>query len=101
MPDLPPPLPAGKSCPGFINTILDGIDLPVERVRLRAGTAQLSLEARTDMVIRENVLYQMQRIQRSKVLLEAMQKNALAVAGAYYDLDTGRVGGGAEAPGAA
>jgi carbonic anhydrase len=67
--------------------------VPVERVRLRPGTAQLAPDARMDIVIRENVLYQMQRIQRSKVLLEAMQRNAVAVAGAYYDLDSGRVGG--------
>jgi hypothetical protein len=38
------------------------------------------------------VLYQMQRIQRSRVLLDAMAKNQVAVAGAYYDLDSGKVG---------
>jgi hypothetical protein len=55
-PSMPPALlrlAAGKPCPGYINMLVDGIDVPVERCRARPGAAAASPEQRLDACIRE------------------------------------------------
>lgn len=81
---------SGKAFPGFIDALLDNITTAVERANILQKDNDTE-EERMRCVVVENVLYQTQRVLRSKVVSNAVKKGQLVVVGAYYDLDTRRV----------
>ncbi|GLI59116.1 hypothetical protein VaNZ11_000947 [Volvox africanus] len=86
---------SGQAFPGFIDTLVDHIDVAITRVDMLGVKAyQAVREGNTevlDMVVQENVKYQIQRCQRSTIIQEAIQKHELLMVGAVYDLDSGIV----------
>ncbi|EFJ42025.1 hypothetical protein VOLCADRAFT_77347 [Volvox carteri f. nagariensis] len=85
---------SGKAFPGFIDTLVDHIEVAIARVdggsgkaiQKGNGTAEV-----VDKVVRENVKYQVQRCQRSTIIQEGIQKRTLMLVGAVYNLETGKV----------
>jgi carbonic anhydrase len=86
---------AGKAFPGFIDTLVDHLDVAIARVdntgvkavqAVREGNMEV-----LDNVVRENVKYQVQRCQRSAIIQEGIQKRMLLLVGAVYNLDTGKI----------
>jgi carbonic anhydrase len=75
----------GGRFPGQIGRLIDGIQVGVERAKQRAGTSKL------ENAIKANVLYQVEKLGKSTVIGELVDKGQLKVVGAYYDLDTGKV----------
>ncbi|GIL84608.1 hypothetical protein Vretimale_14577 [Volvox reticuliferus] len=86
---------SGHAFPGFIDTLVDHIDVAIARVdKMGIKTYQAVRDGSSevlDMVVKENVKYQIQRCQRSTIIQEAIQKQALLMVGAIYDLDSGKV----------
>lgn len=97
MPSLAPrpPSPTGKAFPGFIDTLVDHLDVAISRVNSMSAKAHQAIKDgdvdMLDRVVKENVKYQVQRCQRSVIIQEGLQKGNLLLAGAVYDLDTGKV----------
>jgi carbonic anhydrase len=67
-----------------INALVLGIRPAVEQVKDQAGD-------RLDNAVRAQVALTVTRLMRTLVLSEAVEKGALKIVGAYYDLDNGRV----------
>ncbi|GFR46393.1 hypothetical protein Agub_g7989 [Astrephomene gubernaculifera] len=86
---------SGKAFPGFIDTLVGNLDVAIARVDSVSAKAHQRLldseEERQEKVVRENVKYQIQRCQRSTIIQEGLQRGKVLLAGAVYDLDTGRV----------
>lgn len=100
---------SGKAFPGFIDTLVDNIDVAVSRTRMRAAHESESWQEfqerckcfdnpkgppdvkTINAVSRENVRYQVFRCKRSTIILEAFRDKRLIVQGAMYNLDTGEV----------
>lgn len=77
----------GGRFPGQIGRLIDGIQVGVERARSSEGNGKSKLEN----AIKANVLYQVEKLGKSTVIGELVDKGQLKVVGAYYDLDTGKV----------
>jgi carbonic anhydrase len=75
----------GGRFPGQIGRLIDGIQVGVERAERQPGTNKL------DKAIQANVLYQAEKLAKSTVMGELIDKKQLKIVGAVYDLDTGRV----------
>lgn len=75
----------GGRFPGQIGRLIDGIQVGVERAKQSAGTSKL------ENAIKANVLYQVEKLGKSTVIGELVDKGQLKVVGAYYDLDTGKI----------
>ena len=73
-----------KSLPGEISTFVKAILPAVKRVKDRPGDT-------VDNAVVANVLYQIEQLQRSPLLMEQLQSGKLKIIGGRYDLDTGRV----------
>eukprot|EP00798_Chlamydomonas_sp_ICE-L_P017809 gene17809-24187_t len=97
---------SSKAFPGFINTLVDHLDMAIVRAQTREAKTYEELRMMQDalksckgnpdpevveMVIRENVLLQMERIMRSTIIGKAVREGKVKVAGAVYSLDTGKV----------
>ncbi|PNW74462.1 hypothetical protein CHLRE_12g485050v5 [Chlamydomonas reinhardtii] len=86
---------SGKAFPGFIDTLVDHLDVAISRVNSMSAKAHQAIKDgdvdMLDRVVKENVKYQVQRCQRSVIIQEGLQKGNLLLAGAVYDLDTGKV----------
>jgi len=100
---------SGKAFPGFIDMLVDSLDVAVARTRTRAVHESESWDqfqercrcldrhdghpdAKTiNEVARENVRYQIYRCKRSTIILEAFKNKKCLVQGAMYNLDTGEV----------
>ncbi|MBZ9751541.1 carbonic anhydrase [Deinococcus sp. HMF7604] len=54
--------------------------------------------ARVDQVVRANTALTIQRLQRSAILAEAVERGKLKIVGGHYDLDTGAVSFGVTLP---
>jgi carbonic anhydrase len=74
----------GGLFPGVIESLVDAIQPAIELSEGQPG------DRLTNAVI-ANVRIQVQRLQKSSLMAEAIQKGELKVVGAYYDLDTGEV----------
>ncbi|GLC37668.1 hypothetical protein PLESTB_000800200 [Pleodorina starrii] len=87
---------SGKAFPGFIDTLVDNIDVAIARidgtggVKARQAVREGNMEV-LENVVRENVKYQIHRCQRSTIIQEGIQKRTLLLVGAVYSLDTGKV----------
>jgi carbonic anhydrase len=75
----------GGSFPGQIGRLIDSLQVGVERADRESGKNKL------DNAIRANVRYQVEKLGKSTVIAELVQKGVLKVVGAVYDLDTGKV----------
>jgi carbonic anhydrase len=75
----------GGRFPGQIGRLIDGIQVGVERAERQPGTNKLQ------KAIQANVLYQAEKLAKSTVMGELIDKKQLKIVPAYYDLDTGRV----------
>jgi carbonic anhydrase len=75
----------GGRFPGQIGRLIDGIQVGVERAERQPGTNKL------DKAIQANVLYQAEKLAKSTVMGDLIDKKQLKIVGAVYDLDTGRV----------
>jgi len=99
---------SGKAFPGFIDTLVDHLDVAVTRAQSRNATSYEELVGMhaalrkqgadghpdpklIELVIQENVKYQIDRCKRSTIILEAMMKKKLKVVGSVYNLETGEV----------
>jgi carbonic anhydrase len=67
-----------------INWLVDGIRPAVEVAKMQSGDL-------LDNAVKANVLLTVERLKRSSILSEALEKGALKIIGARYDLDTGIV----------
>ncbi|GAX73192.1 hypothetical protein CEUSTIGMA_g645.t1 [Chlamydomonas eustigma] len=95
----------GKAFPGFIDTLVDHLDVAVMRAKTRNAKSYdeaIAFDKACDcgnaldpnmieQVIRENALYQITRCKRSTIILEAMTKGNLILVPAVYDIRTGEV----------
>lgn len=78
----------GGVYPGYIDALLDNIAIPLERVSHREpAEGWPDYTVRIAEVVKENARYQLQRVLKSSVILQAVQKNQLLVVPAYYDLE--------------
>jgi carbonic anhydrase len=75
----------GGRFPGQIGRLIDGIQVGVERAERQPGTNKLQ------KAIQANVLYQAEKLSKSTVIGDLIDKKQLKIVPAYYDLDTGRV----------
>lgn len=75
----------GGRFPGQIGRLIDGIQVGVERADRESGQNKL------DNAIRANVRYQVEKLGKSTVIGDLVDKGVLKVVGAVYDLDTGKV----------
>ncbi|MEH2110379.1 carbonic anhydrase [Nostoc sp.] len=73
-----------ESLPGDISTFVKAIKPALKRVKDQAGDA-------VENAVVANVQYQIERLQRSKLLTEQVRSGKLKIVGGRYDLDTGRV----------
>ena len=73
-----------KALLGEIGSFVKAIMPAVDQVKGQAGDP-------VENAVVANVLYQMNQLQRSKLLSEALQSGQLRLVGGRYDLDTGRV----------
>lgn len=73
-----------ESLPGEISTFVKAILPAVERVKDQPGDS-------VDNVVAANVRYQIEKLQRSPLLMARLQSGKLKIVGGRYDLDTGRV----------
>ena len=79
---------AGKAVPGQISTLYQRIQPAVDRVAAQSSQGKAELEA----VAQENVRMQVRLLERSSPVLGGLVKEGkLTIAGAMYDLATGRV----------
>lgn len=97
-------LSTGKAFPGFIDSLVDHIDVAVVRGQSRNASSYaelLAIQSKAasgppdpkllDTVIRENALYQVARCKRSTIILESVKNGNLIVVPAVYDIKTGEV----------
>ncbi|KAG2491780.1 hypothetical protein HYH03_009940 [Edaphochlamys debaryana] len=86
---------SGNAFPGFIDTLVDHLDVAIARVDSMNAKQAEAIKAgdpsMMDKVVKENVKYQVQRCQRSVVIQEALRKRQVLLVGAMYNLDTGKV----------
>lgn len=75
----------GGNFPGQIGRLIDGLQVGVERANQESGKNKL------DNAIRANVRYQVEKLGKSTVIGDLVNKGVLKVVGAVYDLDTGKV----------
>jgi carbonic anhydrase len=75
----------GGRFPGQIGRLIDGIQVGVERAEKEPGQNKL------DRAIRANVRYQVEKLGKSTVIGDLVDKGQLKLVGAYYDLDTGKI----------
>jgi carbonic anhydrase len=75
----------GGRFPGQIGRLIDGIQVGVDRAESQAGSSKL------EKAIKANVLYQVEKLSKSTVLGDLIDKKQLKIVGAYYDLDNGKV----------
>ncbi|WP_041238025.1 carbonic anhydrase [Gloeothece citriformis] len=75
----------GGRFPGQIGTLIDDIQVGVERAQQQSGTNKL------EMAIQANVIHQVELLNQSVVLGDLIDKNQLKIVGGYYDLETGEV----------
>lgn len=96
----------GKSLPGFLDTLLEHINMSIVMAQINNAHNFRELEALQrslkeagghpdprllDLIIRENVKYQMQRVKRSTIILQAIVEGRCKLVGCVYDLKTGEV----------
>lgn len=95
----------GKAFPGFIDTLVDHLDVAVMRAQTRNAKSyeeaiafNRAVESNghpepemIENVIRENALYQIDRIKRSTIVLEAITHGKVMLVPAVYDIKTGEV----------
>ncbi|MBD1867348.1 carbonic anhydrase [Cyanobacteria bacterium FACHB-471] len=77
-------LEVGTELPGVIESL-------VYAIRPAVGASEGQSGDRLTNAIKENVRLQVQRLQTSSVIANAVEQGKLKVVGAYYDLDTGEV----------
>jgi carbonic anhydrase len=75
----------GGRFPGQIASLIDDIQVGVERSRRDLGTDDL------EAAVKANALYQVEQINQSAIIGDLTDKGQLKVAAAYYDLSTGEV----------
>ncbi|MEG3435965.1 carbonic anhydrase [Pannus brasiliensis CCIBt3594] len=75
----------GGRFPGQIGRLIDGIQVGVERADTQSGASKL------EKAIKANVMYQVEKLSKSTVMGDLIDKKQLKIVGAYYDLDTGKV----------
>ncbi|MBE8992446.1 carbonic anhydrase [Nostoc sp. LEGE 12450] len=73
-----------ESLPGDISTFVKAIKPALKKVKDQPGDA-------VENAVVANVQYQIERLQKSKLLSEQVQSGKLKIVGGRYDLDTGRV----------
>jgi carbonic anhydrase len=73
-----------ESLPGDISTFVKAIKPSLKKVKDQPGDA-------VENAVVANVQYQIERLQKSKLLSEQVQSGKLKIVGGRYDLDTGRV----------
>lgn len=73
-----------ETLPGDISTFVNAILPAVKRVKDQPGDA-------VDNAVIANVNYQMEKLQRSRLLAERVQSGKLKILGGHYDLDTGKI----------
>ncbi|MDF5736205.1 MULTISPECIES: carbonic anhydrase [unclassified Nostoc] len=74
----------GAQVPGQIGSLLEAIQPSVESSKGKSGD-------KLENVCKANVLAQIKKLNSSPVLSELIKAEKLKIAGAYYDLDTGRI----------
>lgn len=75
----------GGRFPGQIGRLIDGLQVGVERAERQPGSNKL------ERAIKANVNYQVEKLGKSTVMGDLVDKKQLKIVGAYYDLDTGKV----------
>jgi carbonic anhydrase len=75
----------GGRLPGQIGSIIDNIQVGVERARNNPGTDKL------ETAVKANASYQVELLKRSTLLGDLIDKKQLKIVAAYYDLNTGKV----------
>ncbi|MDB9434712.1 carbonic anhydrase [Microcystis aeruginosa] len=75
----------GGRFPGQIGRLIDGLQVGVDRAEKQPGSNKL------ERAIKSNVIYQVEKLGKSPVMGELVDKKQLKIVGAYYDLDTGKV----------
>ncbi|MBE8999105.1 MULTISPECIES: carbonic anhydrase [unclassified Nostoc] len=73
-----------ESLPGDISTFVKAIEPALKKVKDQPGDA-------VENAVVANVQYQIERLQKSKLLSEQVQSGKLKIVGGRYDLDTGKV----------
>ncbi|MFN6464381.1 MAG: carbonic anhydrase [Nostoc sp. DedVER02] len=73
-----------ESLPGDISTFVKAIKPALKKVKDQPGDA-------VENAVVANVQYQIERLQKSKLLNEQVQSGKLKIVGGRYDLDTGKV----------
>ena len=99
---------SGKAFPGFIDSLVDNLDVAVMRAQSRqAGGQNFQGMHRAlkhgkkyeqtpdpelvDLVIKENIIYQMERIGRSAIVSAALESGSLLLIPCIYKLTNGEV----------
>ncbi len=75
----------GGRLPGQIGSIIDNIQVGVERARNNPGADKLAT------AVKANASYQVELLKRSTLLGDLIDKKQLKIVDAYYDLNTGKV----------
>ncbi|MGH8000059.1 MAG: carbonic anhydrase [Brasilonema sp.] len=76
----------GGKVPGSIGSVLEQIQPAAEKFKGQQDDGEAVRKA-----TEANVLLQVERLKKSPVITELIQSNKLKIAGAYYDLDTGKI----------
>lgn len=102
---------SGKAYPGYIDALIGNLDVAIMRHHTRcSSTRQEMIQAQSsiikngakhersnvdsqeiDQVIRENIRYQLERIERSPIIYEALESGELILVPCLYCIQTGRV----------
>ncbi|TRT84218.1 MAG: carbonic anhydrase [Microcystis aeruginosa Ma_AC_P_19900807_S299] len=75
----------GGRFPGQIGRLIDGLQVGVDRAEKQPGSNKL------ERAIKSNVIYQVEKLGKSPVMGDLVDKKQLKIVGAYYDLDSGKV----------
>ena len=75
----------GGRLPGQIGSIIDNIQVGVERARNNPGADKLAT------AVKANASYQVELLKRSTLLGDLIDKKQLKIVAAYYDLNTGKI----------
>jgi carbonic anhydrase len=75
----------GGRLPGQIGSIIDNIQVGVERARNNPGADKLAT------AVKANASYQVELLKRSTLLGDLIDKKQLKIVAAYYDLNAGKV----------